>query len=65
VGVALLLGSGAPFVLVNLVSSLVHAVSVPFTAIATTYLYFDLRVRGQLEREQAPGGDVLPAEVEA
>jgi hypothetical protein len=62
-GAALLLGSGAPFALVNLISSLVHAVTVPLAAIATTYLFFDLRVRERLEPPSPPAGDVLPAEL--
>jgi hypothetical protein len=34
----------ASFNFINLVSSLVYAIVLPFAAIATTYLYFDLRV---------------------
>jgi hypothetical protein len=35
----------------------------PFVAIATTYLYFDLRVRDELEPRAAARHDVLPAEI--
>jgi hypothetical protein len=64
-GMLLLLGSGAPFALVNLVSSAVYAVSIPFAAIATSYLYFDLAVRERLAPAGRTRGEVLPAEVEA
>lgn len=63
VGAALLLGSGAPFGLVNLISSLVYAVAVPFVAIATTYLFFDLVVRERLAAPATEDEGVLPAEV--
>ena len=71
-GVALLLGPllGAllliltpiPFGVANLVSSFVYALAIPFVAIATTYLFFDLRVRERLEPRRGPA-EVLPAEV--
>ena len=35
-----------------------YTLTIPYAAIATTYLYYDLRVREQVEHE--PG--VLPAE---
>jgi hypothetical protein len=34
----------------------------PFVAIATTYVYFDARVRAELEPREAPAD--LPAEIE-
>ena len=68
VGVALLLGPlvGVAFLLttplsltgVNIVSGIVYVLTLPYAAIATTYLYYDLRVREQTEREPL----VLPAE---
>jgi hypothetical protein len=42
VGTLLLFATNASFDVVNLVSDVVYAVSLPFAAIATTYLYFDL-----------------------
>jgi hypothetical protein len=68
VGVALLLGPlvGVGFLLttplsltgVNIVSGIVYVLTLPYAAIATTYLYYDLRVREQTEHEPL----VLPAE---
>jgi hypothetical protein len=62
VGVGLLLFTGAPFALVNVVSSLVYSIAIPFVAIATTYLFFDLRVRQRLEPRTLEADVVLPAE---
>jgi hypothetical protein len=62
VGVALILVTGAPFWLVNLVAGVVYAVTMPLVAITTVYVYFDRRVAYEL------GGDTdtaeLPAEIE-
>ncbi len=68
VGVALLLGPlvGIAFLLttpisltgVNLVSGIVYILTLPYASIATAYLYYDLRVRAQTDREPL----VLPAE---
>jgi hypothetical protein len=62
-GSALLLATGAPFALVNLASSLVYAITLPFVAIATTYLFHDLRVRARLAPSARAAEDVLPAEI--
>jgi hypothetical protein len=43
---------------VNIVSGIVYVLTLPYAAIATTYLYYDLRVREQTEHEPL----VLPAE---
>jgi hypothetical protein len=61
-GTALLFATSASFDFINLVSSLVYAVVLPFVAIATTYLYFDLRVRRAAELEARGADDLLPAE---
>jgi hypothetical protein len=62
VGVALILTTGAPFWLINLVAGVVYALTMPLVAITTVYVYFDRRVAYEL------GGDVetavLPAEIE-
>jgi len=48
---------------VNLVSALVYVVALPFAAITTTYLYFDLAVRHRLRTPRPPGESVLPSEL--
>ncbi|MDH4104093.1 MAG: glycerophosphoryl diester phosphodiesterase membrane domain-containing protein [Thermoleophilia bacterium] len=45
VGILLLLGTTRSFFLINAISSLVYAVTIPFVALALTYLYYDLRER--------------------
>jgi hypothetical protein len=58
-GTLLLFVTSASFNFINLVASVIDAVLVPFAAIATTYLYFDLRV----EKQNEPVDEgVLPAE---
>jgi Membrane domain of glycerophosphoryl diester phosphodiesterase len=61
-GTLLLFVSHASFDFINLVSGLIYSVVLPFAAIATTYLYFDLRVAKQHEGEPAEAADVLPAD---
>ena len=39
--------------LLNIVSGVVYAIVLPFVALATVYVYFDMRVRDEL-----PGGDL-------
>jgi hypothetical protein len=48
-GTLLLFATNASFDVVNLASDLVYTVSLPFAAIATTYLYFDLSARQSSE----------------
>ncbi len=43
---------------VNVVSGVVYVLTIPYAAIATTYVYYDLRVRERADREAL----VLPAE---
>jgi hypothetical protein len=62
VGVLLILGTDAPFWLVNVIAGLVYTVTMPFVALTTTYVYFDARVRGELDAEREPVE--LPAEIE-
>jgi hypothetical protein len=64
IGSLLLFVTSASFNFVNLVSSLVYAVVLPFVTIATTYLYFDLVVGERRERDEVEGvAEVLPAEI--
>jgi hypothetical protein len=61
IGVLLILLTNAPFWLVNVIAGIVYAITMPFVALTTGYVYFDARVRSELadERETA----VLPEEV--
>jgi hypothetical protein len=60
-GVLLILATDAPFWLVNVVAGVVYAVTMPFVALTTAYVYFDARVRTALEGEHPAE---LPAEIE-
>jgi hypothetical protein len=62
VGALLLLGTSAAFNVINVVAGLVYAVTMPFVAITTTYLYFDLKTRSLLAA-RAPLVTELPAEI--
>jgi len=59
-GTLLLFVTHASFDFINLVSSIVYAVVLPYVAIVSTYVYFDVRVAKQAEESEA--GDVLPVE---
>jgi hypothetical protein len=61
VGALLILGTSAPLWLVNIVAGVIYAVTMPFVALTTSYVYFDTRVRSELEGEAAP--ERLPAEI--
>ncbi len=61
VGVLLLFATSASFDVVEIVSSCVYVVTMPFVAIATTYLYANLRARERAARRTAEP-DVLPEE---
>jgi hypothetical protein len=61
VGALLILGTSAPFWLVNVVAGVIYALAMPFVALTTAYLYFDCRVRDELRTEET--GDRLPAEI--
>jgi hypothetical protein len=62
IGVLLILGTDAPFWLVNVIAGIVYALTMPLVAITTTYVYFDRRVENELEGE--PAQVELPAEIE-
>jgi hypothetical protein len=63
-GALLILATNAPLALLNVISGVVYAVAMPFVALATIYVYFDLRVREKLAPESSASSDRLPAEVE-
>jgi hypothetical protein len=63
VGGLLLLGTTAAFNVVNVIAGLVYAVTMPFVAIATTYLYHDLRARQVLAARVPAVVAELPAEI--
>ena len=60
-GALLILVTDAPFWLVNVLAGIVYAVTMPFVALTTAYVYFDARVRSELEGEHQPVE--LPAEI--
>ena len=59
-GTLLILVTGAPFPVANVVSGVTFAVLMPYVALTMAYLYFDARVSAELARDEA---DVLPAEI--
>jgi hypothetical protein len=62
VGVALILVTGAPFWLVNLVAGVIYALTMPFVAVTTVYVYFDRRVMHELGGDEETGE--FPAEID-
>ena len=61
-GAVLILLTSAPLALINVVAGLVYVVAMPLVGLATAYVYFDARVRDELDPDPEP--DVLPAEIE-
>ena len=62
-GTLLLLLTSASFNVVNFVSGLVYTFTLPFVAVTTTYLYFDLLTRERLAPTEPKRTAVLPAEI--
>jgi hypothetical protein len=62
-GTLLLFFTTASFDVVNLSTSLINVAVLPFVAIATTYLYFDLQVRERLAGPKLDSSGPLPAEI--
>ena len=60
VGAVLILLTRSRSCWLNLIAGVVYAIALPFVAITTTYLYFDVRVRDEVA-EEASG--TLPAEI--
>ena len=61
VGALLILLTDAPIWVLNIVSGVVYVVVLPFVALATVYVYLDMRVRDELAEEE--GASTLPAEI--
>ena len=61
-GALLILLTDAPLALLNLVAGVVYALAMPFVALTTSYVYFDARVRDELEPNVVTEG--LPAEIQ-
>ncbi|HKD93899.1 MAG TPA: hypothetical protein VKB43_04225, partial [Gaiellaceae bacterium] len=53
----LLFATSASFDVVNFASDLVYVVALPFAAVATTYLYFDLTARSAAGAHQVAPSD--------
>jgi hypothetical protein len=62
IGALLIFTTSAPLAVLNLVAGVVYAIALPFVALVTSYVYFDARVRYELEHEDDPVE--LPAEIE-
>jgi hypothetical protein len=62
VGALLIILTDAPFALLNAVSAVIYAATIPFVALLTVYVYFDVRVHEELEPAAEPGE--LPAEIQ-
>jgi hypothetical protein len=60
-GALLILLISAPLALMNIAAGVVYALTMPFVALMTSYVYFDTRARVELEHDEAPA--VLPAEI--
>jgi hypothetical protein len=61
-GVLLIFVTDAPLALLNVFAGVVYALVMPFVALLSSYLYFDARVREQLDPVEEP--HELPAEIE-
>ena len=60
-GAILIILTHAPLPLLNIVAGVVYALAMPFVALTTSYVYFDARVRHELEPEVEHAE--LPAEI--
>ncbi len=63
VGTLMLLLTSASLGFVNVLAGLIYVFTLPFVAVVTTYLYFDLAVREGLASEQPVRREILPAEI--
>ena len=62
-GTILILVTGAPLAVANIVAGVTFALVMPYVALTMGYLYFDARVRSELAHDDAAASDVLPAEI--
>ncbi len=62
-GTLLILVTGAPFPLVNIVAGITYALLIPYVGLTVAYLYFDAQVHAHLAGEDAHSPVVLPAEM--
>ena len=60
-GSILIFVTSAPLALLDVIAGLVYTVTMPFVALTTAYVYFDMRVRDELATAEGP--DELPAEI--
>jgi hypothetical protein len=61
-GTLLILVTGAPFPIANIVAGVTYAVLMPYVGLTMAYLYFDARVQSELAHEDTDL--TLPAEIE-
>ena len=62
-GTLLILVTGLPFPVANVVSGVTYAVLMPYVGLTMAYLYFDARVRCELTAAAADLPSTLPAEI--
>ena len=62
IGTLLIVFTSLPLPLLNLVAGVVYTITMPFVALTTAYVYFDARVRDELDPQRDPAA--LPAEIE-
>jgi hypothetical protein len=58
----LIVFTSVPLGLLNIIAGLIYVVAMPFVALATIYVYFDMRVRDELAVEH--GSEPLPPEID-
>jgi hypothetical protein len=63
-GTILILLTGAPFPVANIVAGVTYAVLMPYVALTIAYLYFDARVRIALSNKAVRVPAIIPAEIE-
>jgi hypothetical protein len=62
-GAVLILVTGAPFPVANVVAGVTYAALMPYVGLTMAYLYFDARVRTELPDDRAPAREAAPAEI--